>query len=320
MMHKILPKLAILCLAASSSIAVAAWPDDKPIELVVGFSPGGGTDTMARILGKFVQKKLGGKSQILVINKPGAGGELASMYVSSAKPDGYTLGMINVPGFVFMPMYRKTAYQPEDLRLIARIVDDPLVFIAKRGSKVPDNLKKIVSTLKDSPHSLSFGHSGDGTTGHLALLQLEQLANVRGNAIPYKGASDTKLALLGGHIDYALITTGEAIELTDPNGQLLGIAQASEKRGINNVSTALESGFNIMMSSERGIGAPRLLPDEIAAKLQRAIDETLRDPDFLAAAKNDTPVLAYLPGQEWTRSLNVNRASLKQLVHRLSEK
>src|SRR5690348_1239185 len=77
--------------------AMAGWPDDRTIEVVVGFAPGGGTDLLARKLMPFVQKRLGGKAQLIVVNKPGAAGEIANAYVAHAKPDGYTIGIVNVP-------------------------------------------------------------------------------------------------------------------------------------------------------------------------------------------------------------------------------
>src|SRR4051794_14543864 len=101
-------RFASMKVAAAAALApgiwgqsFAAWPEDKPIEVVVGFAPGGGTDLMARKLLPFVQKRLGPKAQFVVVNKPGAGGEIANAYVKNAKPDGYTLAVVNVPGFLF---------------------------------------------------------------------------------------------------------------------------------------------------------------------------------------------------------------------------
>ena len=113
---------AALLVAGGCGVAQAAWPDDQSIDLVVGFAPGGGTDLMARAMAPYVEKRLGGRAHIVVVNKPGAGGEISSSYVSRAKPDGYTVGFINAPGFMFIPMYKKTAYLPSEMRIIARVV------------------------------------------------------------------------------------------------------------------------------------------------------------------------------------------------------
>lgn len=289
-------------LALAAGASHAAWPDDRPIELVVGFAPGGGTDVMARLVAQHMEKRLGDKTRIIVINKPGAGGEIAVRYVAAAKPDGYTLGMINAPGFVYLPVSKGAKYKPDDIRLIARLVDDPLLFIKRRGSNAPDDLPALVIKLKQSPESLSFGHSGDGTTGHLALMDMERSQNVRGTSVPFKGGGDIRLGILGDHIDYGLITVSEVPELIDPKGPFEAIAIASDKRH-NAIPTAAESGVVLRYSSERGMGGPATLPDAIRDKLEQALQDTLKDPAFLAASGRDAAVLAFQPGEEWRASL-----------------
>lgn len=318
-MQSTLTTIALAAGLAFGPSARAAWPDDKPIELIVGFAPGGGTDAMARTLARFLEPRLGKGARIIVLNKPGGGGEIAASHVQQAKPDGYTLGMVNVPGFVFLPMYRKTAYQPEEIRLIARLVDDPLVLIAKRNGGKPQTLPAIVQALQSSPNSLSVGHSGDGTTGHLGMRQLGAAAGAHFNSIAYKGSADSKLAVMGGHVDYALITTGEVPEVAQPESTLIGVAQWSASRSANQVATAAEAGYDLKMSSERGIGAPRSLPDHIARQITDGIAQTMKDPAFLEAAKADLPVLAYLPGEEWTLRLQELRKRLQPLVATMAQ-
>jgi tripartite-type tricarboxylate transporter receptor subunit TctC len=109
-MHKkVLVLVAAFGVAACGS-ALAAWPDDKPIEVIIGFAPGGATDVMARKLLPFVEKRLDGKAKFVVLNKPGAGGEIAFGSIARAAPDAYSMGVVNVPGYNFIPMTRKTQY------------------------------------------------------------------------------------------------------------------------------------------------------------------------------------------------------------------
>lgn len=145
---------AAVLLSVLSAPSVAAWPDDQTIELVVGFAPGGGTDLMARALVPFLEKKLGGKTRIVVVNKPGAGGEISTTYLARAKPDGYTVGFINVPGFVFIPMYKQATYSTDDVRIIARVVDDPAVLMVREDAKFK-TIPAIIEALKKDPKSLS---------------------------------------------------------------------------------------------------------------------------------------------------------------------
>lgn len=305
--------------AALAQPAFAAWPDDKPIEIVVGFAAGGGTDLMARKLAPFMQKRLGGKAQFIVNNKPGAAGEIANAYLARAQPDGYTIGIVNVPGFLFVPMTKKTQYAPEDMRLVARVVDDPTVLVVKADSKFT-GLSTLVEALKAKPSSLSFGHNGTGTNGDLALQLLTETAKVQPNEIPFKGTAAQKTDLLGGHLDVAVISAGEVPELHGgKTGQTKALAQFSPKRSaaLPNVPTAQEAGYPVVMSSERGFAVPKATSDDIVRKLEAAIADALRDPEFVASAPGDAPVLAYLPGAKWQESLNQNRKALRALADKM---
>jgi len=308
---------ASLSLLAAAS-ASAAWPDDHPIELVVGFAPGGGTGIMARNLAPVLEKHLGGSARIVVVSKPGAGGGLAAAYVQNAKPDGYTLTFINAPGYVFLPMYQQTSYQPEKIRLIARIVDDPTMLVTNPDKGLPATLAGFMAATRKTPGGFDIGHAGEGTTGHLGMAELAAAADFPFVSIPFKGASEARLALLGGHVDYAMISTGEAMTLLQDGSKMVGVAQWSGRRIIKNIPTASEAGYDVRMSSERGIGAPLGLPDEIAERLEKAIEASLKDPEFLTRSPADAPVLAFLPGAQWQKELTALRERLRPLVKQLN--
>lgn len=316
-MRKCVPALfaAIACTWSAAS-AWAAWPEDKPIELVVGFAAGGGTDLMARNLVPFLQRQLGGKAQIVVVNKPGASGELANAYVARAKPDGYTLGIVNVPAFLYLPIVRKTQYQADDFQLVARVVDDPTVLIARAETKV-DSLQTVVGIVKQNPNVLTAGHNGEGSNGDLALKLLRVSTGAEVNAVPYKGTGPQKTDVLGGHIALGTVSAGEVPELhKGGKGPLKVIVQFTAKRSaaLPNVPTATEAGMPVLMSSERGMAAPKGVDSAIVKRLEKAIESSLKDPAFLAAAVADAPVLAFLPGAQWTKSLERNTEALKKLA------
>jgi hypothetical protein len=298
----------------------AAWPDDQAIELIVGFAPGGGTDLMARALVPFLEKKLGGKARIVVVNKPGAGGEISSAYIARSKPDGYTVGFINVPGFVFIPMYKQSAYQTSDLKIIARVVDDPSVLVMHKKSKYR-TFPELLAALKKDPGSLSFATSGRGTSGHQSLLKIEQAAGVKGTDIAFKGAGDYKSAVMGGHVDYAFSSIGEFLAGYGDPEVAVGMLVLNPTRVpvIKDVPSIKEFGFDLRVSSERGIAGPKALPQEIADRLQQAIQDTLADPEFLKTIKNDAPLVAFMPGAEWTNSLARMPDELKAFVSQMKE-
>jgi tripartite-type tricarboxylate transporter receptor subunit TctC len=311
--------LGLGCCIAIGSPVCAAWPEDKPIEIVVGFAPGGTTDVMARKLALVMQKRLGEKVTFVIVNKPGASGEIALGYLSRAASDGYTIGVVNVPSYLFLPMTKKAQYEPSDFKLVARVVDDPTILLVKADSRFA-SLGDLVKVLRDKPGSLTFGHNGTGTNGHLAIRQIDDAAKVEINEIPYKGNAAQKTDLLGGHLDVAIVSAGEVPELHGGNkSDTKAIAQLTRARSkaLPNVQTAEEAGVAAFMSSERGFAAPKDVPDAIVKRLEAVIAESLRDPEFIASSPGDAPVLAYMSGADWQASLAENAKVLRALIDKM---
>jgi tripartite-type tricarboxylate transporter receptor subunit TctC len=304
-------KLAKVVLGAASILAAApaakaAWPEDKPIEIIVGFAAGGGTDVMARKLAAAMEKQFAGKARFVVMNRPGASGEIANAAIMRAAPDGYTIGVVNVPGYVFLPLTKQTQYKLDGIRLLARVVDDPTVAVVRSDSKFSD-LGAMVAELRAEPGKYTFGHNGVGTNGHLALRMMAEVAKVKATEVPYRGTSDQKTNLLGGHLQVGLISLGEVAELHGGNkGELKVIALLSKAASsvLPSVPTAESAGVPVFMSSERGFAAPKGIPDDIANKLEAAIAASVRDPEFINTSPGDAPVLAFLPGAQWQAHLD----------------
>jgi tripartite-type tricarboxylate transporter receptor subunit TctC len=315
-MHKnILALLAAFGVAACGS-AWAAWPDDKPIEVIIGFAPGGGTDVMARKLLPFVEKRLDGKAKFVVLNKPGAGGEIAFTSIARAAPDAYTMGVVNVPGYNFLPMTRKTQYSMDEIRLVARVVDDPSVMVVLAESKFT-NLSDLLAALRSKPGSVTFGHNGAGTNGHLAIRMLAGAAKVVPNEISYRGTAAQRTDLLGGHLEVGMVSLSELPELHGGNkGQLRAIAILSRKRfpSLPDVPTAEEAGVPIIMTAERGFAVPKGVPDDVVKKLEAAIADSVRDPEYVKSSPGDEPVLAFMPGAEWQKRLDDMSQALRPLA------
>jgi tripartite-type tricarboxylate transporter receptor subunit TctC len=305
---------AIGVLACGS--AFAGWPEDKTSEVVVGFAPGGGTDVMARKLLPFVEQKLGGKAKFVVLNKPGAGGEIAFASIARAAPDGYSLGVVNVPGYNFLPMTRKTQYTMDEIRLVARVVDDPSVIVVTADSKYK-NLADVLAALRSKPGSVTFGHNGAGTNGHLAIRMLASAAKVEPNEISYRGTAAQRTDLLGGHLEVGMVSLSEVPELHGTNkGQLRAIAILAKKRSpsLPDVATGEELGVPVVMTAERGFAVPKGVPDDIVKKLEAAIAEGVRDPEYVKSSPGDEPVLAFMPGGEWQKRLDDMTQALKPLA------
>jgi tripartite-type tricarboxylate transporter receptor subunit TctC len=316
--RKLFALLAALAVSPCGS-ALAAWPEDKPIEVIIGFAPGGGTDVMARKLLPFVEKRLDGKAKFVVLNKPGAGGEIAFTAIARAASDAYTMGVVNVPGYNFLPMTRKTQYSLDEIRLVARVVEDPGVIVVAAESKFA-TLADVLAALREKPGSVTFGHNGAGTNGHLAIRMLAAAAKVQPNEISYRGTAAQRTDLLGGHLEIGMVSLSEIPELHGTNkGALRAIAMMSKQRSptLPGVPTAEESGVALVSTAERGFAVPKGTPDDIVKKLEAAIAEGMRDPDYIKSSPGDEPVLAFMRGAEWQQRLDAMAPALRPLAEEL---
>lgn len=293
-----------------ATAALADWPTDQPIELIVAFAPGGGTDIMLRALAPYIEAELG--STIAVLNRPGASGEIAYTALSQADADGYTLSSLNTPGFLTMRIGRTLQFDPATLCPIARIVEDPGTFIVLPGSEF-NSLADLVAYAKENPGAVSIATTGVGTDEHMAVLQLEQSAQIDVTPIPFGGANEAKTALLGGHVSAIGLNVGE-FSSSEP-GTLKALAQFAEERSVlaPDLATAKEQGFDVIMSSERGIATRCDVPEDIRTKLSEAVDKAMANPEFLEKAKQQSLPLSYQSGADWTAAMPARLARFEEI-------
>ncbi|BBK32249.1 tripartite-type tricarboxylate transporter receptor subunit TctC [Stella humosa] len=299
-------------IAAFAPASEAAWPNDKPIEIIVGFSAGGGTDIMARTLAPFLEKYL--KAKITVVNRGGAGGEIAWTQLAQAKPDGYTIGFINTPNVLTIPIERKARFSLDDFTPIANMVDDPTAFNVHVDTPIK-NLKELVDYAKANPGAVTVGTSGIGSDDHLAMLALERAAGIKMTHVPFAGSAPTRTALLGRHITIGSVNLGEVTSYTGDAGRIriIGHMAAARWQGNESAPTFREQGIDIVMGSQRGLGAPKGLPPEILEQIVKAVQQTVDDPDFKEKAKQQYLPLAYEPSASWEASLRRQQKEFEEL-------
>ena len=319
-MKQLLASLAAAAAVAFAPAAQAAWPSDNPISVTVGFAPGGTTDVMVRSLAPFIAKHLGDGASLVILNRPGASGEIAIGQVMRAKPDGYSLVVVNTPGYFFVPMIRKSAYTMKDLTLVARVVSDPTVMVSRKDVGVAD-LRQAIDALKASPSSLSAGHNGIGTNGHLAMARLEAAAGVKFNAVPFNGSAQQKAALASKTLDIAFLA---ASEVPDPENEatpvrLLAQFTKNKVQRLASVPTTYDLGLPVEMTGERGFAAPNELPPAILARLEKAIEAAMKDPEYIKVARNDAPFLAFLGGADWSRHLEQERKTYAEIARSVAK-
>src|SRR5215210_2581419 len=233
----------------------ADWQPDRSITMIVAYAAGGGTDTAARTLARFMERDLG--QPVVITNRPGAGGEIGFSELVRAKPDGYTIGFTNTPTVVTIPIERQARFRFEDFTFIANIVDDPGGMWVLADSPIA-SLPVLVEEARRRPGELSYGTTGVGSDDHLAMLAFERLTGTRFLHVPFGGSSQVRTALLGRQLALAVVNMAEGIAdwrqgLIRP----LGAMATARWEGAPDVPTFREQGFDVVEGSMRGVGAPR---------------------------------------------------------------
>lgn len=293
-----------------------AWPAERPIEVIVPFPPGGGVDVMTRLILPLVQARLPGSS-FVVINRPGAAGQLGLEATFNAAPGGYTLGATTIPAHSGIAIERPARYRPLDFTFIANIVDDPNAIFVRAESPFR-TLGDVIGQAKAGPGRITYGTTGIGSDDHIFMLNLEAAANLPPQThIPFAGSAALTPQLLGGHLDIAVGNAGEMITLSR-EGKLRGLAVATAERmpQAPEVPTFRELGFDLIAGASRGIVGPPGIPEPIAARLREAFGEAMADPAFLREAERLAMPLRPLVGEDYRRMAAEVDAQLRELWKR----
>ncbi|NGM89081.1 tripartite tricarboxylate transporter substrate binding protein [Parapusillimonas sp. SGNA-6] len=269
--------VAAAMMATVGAAAHAAYPE-KPVTMIVGFSPGGFTDVVARLISRNLEEKLG--QTFVVENKPGAAGTIAAEQVARAKPDGYTLLMGHSNSNATAPaLYKSLSYDVnKDFTPVAMVASTPLILTAspKLGVK---NMEEFMALAKKG--NIRYASSGVGSSQHLAAAQFAKAAGVDMLHIPYKGSAQALTDLLSGEVDINV----DSPPLMVPNikaGKLVGIAVVSPTRIplLPDVPTMKESGYpGVTMGQWFGVVGPAGMPKDVTDLLNKSINEVLQLPE-----------------------------------------
>ena len=286
--------IAVFLLALAPVSGMAAYPE-RPITLIVAYPPGGGTDIVARALAPYVEKYLGGGAKIVVVNRAGAGGEVGFAALANSPADGYTIGFVNTPPLLTIPIERQAQFHWQRYDYIGNIIDDPCNFSVHAETPIR-NLAELAAYAKAQPGEVTVGTTGIGSDDHIAMLKFERAAGVKLRHIPFKGSADVRAAIAGRQIMVAAINIGEALQYQKGGTPLRNLVQMSPARTnlAPELPTAREQGYDIEMSSLRGMAAPKGLPADIRERLVAAVERAAADPDFQAQAVKFFAPLRYL--------------------------
>lgn len=270
----------LLCAAAAlPSFAQSPYPN-KPIRLVVPFTPGGVTDTSGRLIAEQLTKRLG--QQVIVDNKPGASGNIGTQQVAAAAPDGYTLVLGFDGTMVINPhVFDKVPFDTlKDFAPVGKIGDAVLIVVA-HPSVAAKTLAEVITLSKTQPGGLSYGTSGTGGTPHIAGEQLKLRTGANLVHVPYKGGGQALIDVMGGNIPLVYTAVAGA-QGHVKSGKLKAIAVSSAQRSksLPDVPTFIESGVaDFEVSSWVGLLAPAKTPKAIVDKLNTELNAVLNDPD-----------------------------------------
>ncbi|MFL6714532.1 MAG: Bug family tripartite tricarboxylate transporter substrate binding protein [Sulfurifustis sp.] len=273
-----------LVVAVLACMGAAAYADDypsKPIKLIVPFPAGGTTDILARVIGQELTKAWG--QQVIVENRPGAGGTIGADVVAISTPDGYTLlmGTVGTHG-INVSLYKKMPYDAvKDFAPITLVAAVPNLLVVHPSVPVK-SVKELIDYAKANPGKLSFASSGNGTSIHLSGELFKSMTGVEMTHVPYKGSAPAITDLLGGQVNL-MFDNMPSILPHVKNGKLRALAVTSAKRSpaIPDAPTIAESGVpGYEASSWFGVLAPGGTPKPIVTKLNKEIVRILHSPEI----------------------------------------
>jgi tripartite-type tricarboxylate transporter receptor subunit TctC len=274
--------LSCLLLALSSAAALAQPYPAKPVKLIVPFTPGGSQDVIGRLFAQKVGESLG--QNIIVENKPGAGGLIATQEVARAAPDGYMLFLSTGAQMAIEPALNpKAGYDAlKDFVHIVHLADAPLVLLAVPALPAT-SVKELIAMSKAKKGSINTASTGNGTYTHLTLELFKAASGADLTHVPYKGAAPAFNDMLGGQVQTMFTTTASAQPYTSTN-RLRALAVTSSKRSpmMPDVPTFAEAGVPIDVSVWVGISAPAGTPAPIVERLNAEFNKAIKAPDVKA--------------------------------------
>jgi putative tricarboxylic transport membrane protein len=293
--------------------AHAQYPE-RGLMLIVPYGAGGGTDITARLLAKDIEPALG--KPVTVENRAGGGGWIGWGALAAARPDGYTLGYLNVPsmyaGYLDPQVGRKETL--ESFTPLMNHVIDYNVWAVKADSPFK-TVKDVIDAAKRSPESIGVTAYGAGSDDHVAILAIEAETGTKFVVTHHRSTAEAKTQALGGHIHVLGANVSEvAEEVRAGTLRMLGVMSPQRSRFVPQAPTFKEQGFNQVWSVSRGIAAPANLSKDVEAKLVAALEKTLTSRDHQQKAEGLSLEPLVMKGDEYRKFLKDNEQSTKKLM------
>jgi len=306
-MRKSLVLISVFALASAALFAAgtketqATFPQ-RSIEIIVPYAAGGGTDATARAIAQYAEPYLG--QPITIINKPGGGGAVGWAEAAKDRPDGYTMTMF-APNIVNLAIMNLSPASYSDFEAILMFNNDPGVIVV---SKKNANLD-VIKMLNDDKYK-----SG-GENPNFYLMTIQAITNVFHQDIPYGGAAERVPAVLGGHVDFAIVNVGEAKGQIDA-GELVPIAVMAAERleALPNVPTLKELGMDAQMGAWRGLAVPKGTPKEVVDVLEAAFTKAVNEQGFKDFMKKAAFNIDYKSGADFYKFMEDQHVATQKML------
>jgi len=311
-MHSIFPRLIRLLPLAAIAVAQAVvaqgaktYPD-KSVRVIVGYSPGGLPDTIARVIGQKLAERWG--QQFVVENKPGANGILGAEFVAKGAPDGYTLLMTDNSTHAIIPfLFTKLPYDADrDLKPVSLTARAPL-FLAVHPSVKANSFQELIALIRAEPGKYSYGSSGIGSTHHLCMEYLKSSLNLDMTHVPYKGTGQSVPALVGGQVP--MVFSGYptlAAHAKDGRVKLLAINSLKRSALAPDVPAIAETIPGFDFAPTFGLFAPNGTPRDIIVKIGADVAQVVKLPDIIERMKNLGIEPLGVSGDDWAPMLRAD--------------
>lgn len=278
-LNKVLFAIGVTCAPLSIALAQNSYPS-QPIRLMVGYSPGGSVDIVAREFAQHLGKLL--KQSVVVENRGGASGTVAAQAVARSQPDGYTLYFVASPTVTITPAIQDTPFDPlKDFKAVSSVVSYTNVLLVNAQAPYKD-IQALVADAKANPGKLTYGSAGVGASNHLSGELLEDNAGIQMTHVPYKGNAPAQSDLIANRITILFDLNTTAKSLVE-SGRLKALAVTSGTRNpmFQDVPTMVEAGYpNFIFDGWLGVIAPAGVSDEVVKTLSEATQKTLANDAF----------------------------------------
>jgi tripartite-type tricarboxylate transporter receptor subunit TctC len=291
---------------AAPALAQEVFPA-RPMRILLAFAPGGGTDLIARTVANAMGPALG--QSVIVENRPGAGGNIATEAAATSRPDGYTMLMGNHgPMSVNVSLFRNMRVDPEQaLEPIGLVADAPLIVVVGPKSRAR-NMRELLDEIRAARGNITYGSASNGSASHLAAALMLQMAGLEAEHVPFRGAGPALTDVVAGHLHFMITTLPSVVGLIQANSvRPLAVTGDARMTLFPDIPTVAETIPDYKATAWYGLLVPKGTPEPIKARLYAALREALANPEVIRRLRDEGAEPSNLDGPGFARLIRWER-------------